>query len=284
MEPFVIQTLNALSIATILILVSLGLAVIFGMLGIINLAHGEFFMLGAYSVATAVAWGVSPWWGIVGAPVVVGAIGMVAERSIIRPLYRRPLDTLLATWGLSIVIRQVIRLIYGSGQMMAESVIVGSTRLFGTSYPTYRLFIIILTAAIVAICFYLYFRSDFGLRIRMVIANRSMAGALGVNTHATDMWAFGIAAAMVGFAGAIMSPLVVINPEMGLEYLSRAFIVVIIGGIGHLYGVIAGGAAIGGAEAALSYYLRPVVAQILVVVLAVIVIRVRPQGITGQRV
>ena len=283
MEPFIIQTLNALSIATILILVSLGLAVIFGMLGIINLAHGEFFMLGAYSVATSVAWGLSPWWGIAAAPVVVGAIGVVAERLIIRPLYKRPLDTLLATWGLSIVIRQIIRLIYGSGQMMAESVIVGSTRLLGTSYPTYRLFIIIFTSGIVAACFYLYFRSDFGLRIRMVIANRSMAGALGVNTHATDMWAFGVAAAMVGLAGAIMSPLVVINPEMGLEYLSRAFIVVIIGGIGHLYGVVAGGLAIGGAEAALSYYLRPVVAQILVVILAVIVIRVRPQGITGQR-
>jgi urea transport system permease protein len=282
-EPFIIQTLNALSIATILILVSLGLAVIFGMLGIINLAHGEFFMLGAYSVATSVAWGLSPWWGIAAAPVVVGAIGVVAERLIIRPLYKRPLDTLLATWGLSIVIRQIIRLIYGSGQMMAESVIVGSTRLLGTSYPTYRLFIIIFTSGIVAACFYLYFRSDFGLRIRMVIANRSMAGALGVNTHATDMWAFGVAAAMVGLAGAIMSPLVVINPEMGLEYLSRAFIVVIIGGIGHLYGVVAGGLAIGGAEAALSYYLRPVVAQILVVILAVIVIRIRPQGITGQR-
>lgn len=283
MDAFVIQTLNALSIATILVLVSLGLAVIFGMLGIINLAHGEFFMLGAYCVATAVAWGVSPWWGIAVAPIIVGAVGMAAERTVIRPLYRRPLDTLLVTWGLSIVIRQIVRLIYGSGQMMAESVIVGSTRVFGVGYPTYRLFIILVTSAVVAGTFHLYFRSDFGLRIRMVIANRGMAGALGVNTHATDMWAFGVAAAMVGFAGAIMSPLVVINPEMGLEYLARAFIVVIVGGIGHLYGVVAGGAAFGGTEALLSYYLRPVVAQILIVVLAVILIRFRPQGITGSQ-
>jgi branched-chain amino acid transport system permease protein/urea transport system permease protein len=280
-EPVLIQLLNGLSIATILILVSLGLAVIFGMLGIINLAHGEFFMLGAYCVATATAWGVSPWWGIAAAPIVVGLVGMAAQQTIIKPLYRRPLDTLLATWGLSIVIRQVVRLIYGSGQMMAGSLITGSTHIFGFGYPTYRLFIILVTAAIVALTFLLYFRSDFGLRIRMVIANRSMAGALGVNTQSTDLWAFGIAAAMVGFAGAIMSPLVVINPEMGLEYLSRAFIVVIIGGIGHLYGVIAGGVAFGGAEAALSFYLRPVVAQILVVLIAVVLIRVRPQGLTG---
>lgn len=281
MEPVVIQLLNGLSIASILIMVSLGLAVIFGMLGIINLAHGEFFMLGAYCVATATAWGLSPWWGIAAAPIVVGLVGIAAQQTIIKPLYRRPLDTLLATWGLSIVIRQVVRLIYGSGQMMAGSLITGSTSLFGLGYPTYRLFIILVTAAIVALTFLLYFRSDFGLRIRMVIANRSMAGALGVNTQSTDLWAFTIAAAMVGFAGAIMSPLIVINPDMGLAYLSRAFIVVIIGGIGHLYGVIAGGVAIGGAEAALSFYLRPVVAQILVVFIAVVLIRIRPQGLTG---
>ena len=281
MEPVVIQLLNGLSIASILIMVSLGLAVIFGMLGIINLAHGEFFMLGAYCVATATAWGVSPWWGIAASPIVVGLVGMAAQQTIIKPLYRRPLDTLLATWGLSIVIRQVVRLIYGSGQMMAGSLITGSTHLFGFSYPTYRLFIILVTAVIVTLTFLLYFRSDFGLRIRMVIANRPMAGALGVNTQSTDLWAFSIAAAMVGFAGAIMSPLVVINPDMGLEYLSRAFIVVIIGGIGHLYGVIAGGVAIGGTEAALSFYLRPVVAQILVVFIAVVLIRIRPQGLTG---
>ncbi|MEO3427475.1 hypothetical protein AAFN88_01360 [Pelagibius sp. CAU 1746] len=283
MDSLVIQLLNGLSIATILILVSLGLAVIFGMLGVINLAHGEFFMLGAYCVATASSLGVSPWWGIAAAPLVVGLVGIAAQQTIIRPLYRRPLDTLLATWGLSIVIRQIMRLIYGSGQMMSGSIITGSTDIFGISYPTYRLFIIVVTCAVLAGTFLLYFRSDFGLRIRMVIADRTTAASLGVNTAQTDLWAFAIAAAMVGFAGAIMSPLIVVNPEMGLEYLSRAFLVVIVGGIGHLYGAIAGGVAIGGAEATLSFFLRPVVAQILVVLFAIVLIRIRPQGITGGR-
>jgi len=282
MEPIIIQALNALSIASILVLISLGLAVIFGMLGIVNLAHGEFFMLGAYCMATCAMYGLPAWLGVLAAPVVVGAIGMAVERGIIRPLYKRPLDTLLATWGLSIVIRQLVRLVYGSGQKMSGSIITGSTTVFGIEYPTYRLFIIGVTALAVTATFYFYFRTSFGLRVRLVIANRSMAAALGINTHATDMWAFSIAAALVGFAGAIMSPLAVINPEMGLEYLSRAFVVVIIGGIGHLYGVLAGGAMIGGAEAAIAYYLRPVVAQVLVIVLAVIVIRIRPQGITGS--
>lgn len=283
MDLFTIQFLNGLSIATILVLISLGLAVIFGMLGIINLAHGEFFMLGAYSVATATSMGLSPWWGIVVAPLLVGMVGIVAQQAIIRPLYRRPIDTLLATWGLSIVIRQIVRLTYGPGQMMAGSVISGSTQIFGVAYPTFRLFIIVVTTIVLIATFLLYFRSDFGLRIRMVIANRQTASALGVNTQATDMWAFGIAAALVGFAGAMMSPLIVVNPDMGLEFLSRAFLVVIVGGIGHLYGVIAGGAAIGGAEAALSFFLRPVVAQVLVVLFAILLIRIRPQGIVGSR-
>jgi len=282
MDAVVVQFLNAVSFAAILVLVSLGLAVIFGMLGVVNLAHGEFFMLGAYCVSTALMAGLPAWTGILFAPLVVGLLGMGVERSIIRPLYRRPLDTLLATWGLSIVIRQVVRLIYGSGQMPSASIVTGSSSVLGVEYPTYRLCIILVTALVVALTFVLYFRTTLGLRIRLVMGDRRMAAALGINTHSTDMWAFGIASALVGLAGAIMSPLVVINAEMGLEFLTRAFIVVIVGGIGHLYGVVAGGAAIGGTEAVISYFMRPVVAQALVVILAIIVIRFRPQGIAGS--
>lgn len=282
MEAIVIQLLNGLSIAAILVLVSIGLAIIFGMLGVVNLAHGEFFMLGAYCTATVSMLGLPVWLGPVIAPFAVGAIGIVVERTIIRPLYKRPLDTLLATWGLSIVIRQVVRLIFGSGHMMAGSIIVGSTSIFGIAYPTYRLAIVVVTCIVTAFTFYLYFKTDFGLKIRLVIANRSMASALGVNVHATDMWAFGVASALVGFAGAIMAPLIVVAPEMGLEILARAFVVVIIGGVGHLYGVIAGGALMGGTEAAISFFTRPVVAQVLVILLAVVAIRFRPRGITGS--
>jgi branched-chain amino acid transport system permease protein/urea transport system permease protein len=281
MDSIIIQSLNALSIASILILASLGLAIIFGMLGIVNLAHGEFFMLGACCTATMSMLGLSPWLGPVIAPFIVGTVGVAVERSIIRPLYRRPLDTLLATWGLSIVIRQVVRLIYGSGHMTTQSLMVGSIELVGVAYPTYRLFLVLVTCVVTAVTFLIYFKTDLGLRIRLIIANRAMASALGVNVNSTDMWAFGIASALVGFAGAIMAPLIVIEPEMGLDYLSRAFVVVIIGGIGHLYGVIAGGAVIGGAEAVMSFFLRPVVAQIMVVLLAIVVIRFRPRGITG---
>jgi len=281
MESILVQALNGLSLAAILILVSLGLAVIFGMLGIVNLAHGELFMLGAYVVATISMAGASPWWGVVLAPIVVGAIGMLIEVTIIRRLYQRPLDTLLATWGVSIVLRQIIRLIYGSGHLSSASLIVGSTRILGAEYPTYRLFVIAATAAVTLLTFALYFKTAFGLKIRLIIGNRRMARALGVDTRRTDMWAFGIASALVGFAGAIMSPLVTIDPDMGLSLLSRAFMVVIVGGVGHLYGVVAGGLLIGGGEAAASYFLRPVVAEILIVMLAIVVIRLRPRGIIG---
>lgn len=281
MEAFVIQSLNGLSLAAILILTSLGLAIIFGMLGVVNLAHGELFMLGAYTVVTMNLLGVVPWWGLVVAPVVVGLVGMGIERTIIRYLYHRPVDTLLATWGVSIVLRQVVRLIYGTGHMGSTSLITGSVSVFGYEYPAYRLFVIAVTTLVVAATFYLYFKTTFGLKIRLIISNRSMARALGIDTNSIDMWAFGVASALVGFAGAIMSPLVTIDPEMGLDLLARAFIVVIIGGIGHLYGVIAGGVIIGGGEAAVSFLLRPVVAQIIIVLLAIVIIRVRPKGITG---
>ena len=281
MDAFVVQFLNGLSLSAILILSSLGLAVIFGMLGIVNLAHGELFMLGAYTVATVVMLGLSPWWGLILAPLVVGAVGIVIERTIVRRLYHRPLDTLLATWGVSIILRQLVRLAYGTGHMQSSSFMVGSTTLFGVEYPTYRLFVLAVTLGVVALTFWFYFKTSLGLKIRLVISNRSMARALGVNTNRTDMWAFGMASALVGFAGAIMSPLITIEPEMGTTFLTRAFMVVIIGGIGHLYGVLAGGLAIGGGEALVSFFTRPVVAQIVVVMAAIMLIRVRPKGIAG---
>ena len=213
---------------------------------------------------------------------VVGVFGMGVERTIVRLPYHRPLETLLATWGLSIIIRQVVRLIYGPGQMMSKSLMTGSSELLGVQYPDLPPIHHPRDRRARGADLPPLLPPTLGLRIRLVITNRRMAAALGINVHSTDMWAFGIASALVGFAGAIMSPLVVINTEMGLEYLSRAFVVVIVGGISHLWGVLAGGGTIGGAEAALAFFTRPAVAQAPVVLLALMVIRLRPQGIAGS--
>jgi urea transport system permease protein len=281
-DSFIIQGLNGLSLIMILILISLGLVIIFGLMNVINLAHGELVMLGAYSAVTAHLLGLPPWLGIVSAPVTVGIIGIFIERILIRPLYMRPLETLLATWGLSIVLRQVVQIIFGAGHREVPALITGSYQFFGISYPIYRLFIISVTAAILIVIFYIYFRTDFGLRIRMVIQNREMTSALGVNTQATDRWAFALGAALAGISGAVMTPLTYINPEMGLPYLGKAFIVVIIGGISSLYGVIGGGAVIGGSESIIDFFLqKPFIAQILVLTLSVIVVRLKPKGLFG---
>jgi urea transport system permease protein len=281
-ESFIIQGLNGLSLIMILILISLGLVIIFGLMNVINLAHGEFFMLGAYTAVAVHFLGLPPWAGIIAAPVTVGLFGVFIERILIRPLYTRPLETLLATWGLSIAIRQVIQIIFGAGHREVPALVTGSFELLGISYPIYRFFIIAITAIILLVIFYVYFRTDFGLRIRMVIQNREMTSALGINVHATDRWAFALGSGLAGISGAVMTPLTYINPEMGLPYLGKAFIVVIIGGASTLFGVLGGGTVIGGAEAIIDFFLKkPFVAQILVLMLAILVVRIKPKGLFG---
>lgn len=281
-ESFIIQGLNGLSLIMILVLISLGLVIIFGLLNVINLAHGELFMLGAYTALSMNLWGLKPWVGILAAPIAVGIVGIILERSIIRPLYKRPLETLLGTWGISIVLRQIVQIVYGAGHREVPALFTGSFGFFGISYPVYRLFIMGITTLILGAVFYLYFRTSFGLRIRMVIQDREMSAALGINTHTTDRWAFALGAGLAGLAGAIMTPLTYINPEMGLPYLGKAFIVVIIGGTSSLLGVLGGGAIIGGSEAIIDFFLeKPFVAQILVLMLAIVVVRIRPKGLFG---
>lgn len=283
MELFFTTLLNGASLASVLILVSLGLAVIFGLRGVINLAHGEFFMLGAYTVWVTEQLGLPPFWaGFVLAPLVVAAFGWVIERGFIRFLYHRPIETLLGTWGVSIVLRELVRIVVGPEHRYATQPFTGELHFLGISYPLYRLLIILFTAIVVTAVVYLFTRTDFGLRVRATIQDRQMAEAVGINTARADQMVFVLGAALAGVAGAVMSPVVAINPNMGLDYFTRTFLVVIIGGIGSLFGVIGGGTLIGMFEAGLSAFLKPIVAQVIVLALAIALIRVRPQGIFGK--
>jgi urea transport system permease protein len=283
MASMVTTVLNGVSLASVLILISLGLAIIFGLRGVINLAHGEFFMVGAYTVWFTENIGLPPFWiGLILAPLVTGLVGWGIERGFIRFLYHRPLETLLGTWGISIVLRELVRIVIGPEHRYATQPIVGQLHLFGVSYPMYRIAIIIFTAMIVGLVGYLFTRTDFGLRVKATINDRSMAEALGINTSRIDQAVFVLGAALAGVAGAVMSPVIAINPNMGLDYFARTFLVVIMGGIGQLMGVVAGGAFIGMAEAGLAAVLKPIVAQVIVLVLAIITIRLRPQGLFGK--
>ncbi|MFN8454484.1 MAG: hypothetical protein U0401_07390 [Anaerolineae bacterium] len=242
---------NGISLASVLILISLGLAIIFGLRGVINLAHGEFFMLGAYTVWLTEHLGLPPFWiGFVLAPVVTGLVGWGIERSFIRFLYHRPLETLLGTWGVSIVLRELIRIVIGPEHRYATQPIVGQWQILGFSYPLYRIAIIVFTTLVVGLVAYLFMRTDFGLWVKATIRDRAMAEAVGINTAWVDQLVFVLGAALAGLAGAVMSPVIAINPNMGLDYFARTFLVVIMGGIGQLLGVVGGGALIGMLEAA----------------------------------
>jgi len=283
MNLLIVTSLNALSLSMVVILISLGLAIIFGLRGIINLAHTEFFMLGAYVVVLADSLGLPTFWaGLLFAPLVVGAVGWLIERSLIRFLYDRPLETLLGTWGVSLILKELVKLVLGPQQRYTMQPFSGSVSVLGVNYPIYRFFIVGVTLAVIGAMLYLFLKTDFGLRTRAVITNREMAAAVGINTSAIDQLVFALGAGLAGIAGAIMSPVVAVNPNMGMEYFARTFFAVIVGGVSNIFGVLAGGGITGVGEAFLSAQFRPVVAQILVLLLAIVVVRLRPQGVVGK--
>jgi branched-chain amino acid transport system permease protein/urea transport system permease protein len=271
--------LNALTLASILMIVALGLAIIFGVMNVINLAHGEFVTIGAYTLALVQSLGGSYWLALLLAPLIGGLIGLMLERSLIRFLYQRPIATILATWGLSLVVQQLIQLTFGAAPRRVDSPIHGSVTIFGTAYPGYRLLLIVLAGLVVAACILGLRKTRFGLDLRAVIQNRTIAAAMGVNTDRIRAFGFALGVAMAAVAGVLIAPLTVVIAQMGLNYLARSFFVVILGGTGSIAGVAAGSFFVGGIETILNYQIPVTVSQALVLMLAIIVIRFRPQGL-----
>lgn len=283
LESIFSQVLNTISFSMILILGALGLSVIFGLMGVINMAHGELFMLGAYAVVITQRNGGPVWLGIGLAPIFVGIIGLLIER-IVRKFYTRPLITLPVTWGLSIVIRQLIKLLVGVGNQTLSNPYSGTVNILGIPYPQYRITILLVTAIVFVFLLVIFQKTTFGLKCRAIIQNREMASSVGINVIRVDQWTFALGAALAGFAGAIMAPLVTIQPEMGQGFLAQSFLVVILGGVGNLFGTIGGALLVSGTRFLLSYFMRLTLAQIFVFVTAIMVMRLRPKGLFGTKV
>ena len=283
MAETAIILLNMASYVLVLALVALGLVVVFGMMRVINMAHGELFMLGAYTVVWLQSAGAPFWLAVAAAPVVVGAVGLVIEAALIRHIYRRPLDTILATWGLSIALKQAVVLIWGPASHSVVAPMAAAISLGEFTYPVYRLLLMAVAVAIIAIVFWIFLRTDFGLVARAVIARPDTAAALGVDTRRVYRASFVIGTAVAGLAGALVAPLISVDPQMGLGYLIPAFISIMVGGAGPLAGVLVGGGLVGGTNNLATVWLSPVVVQIVVFVLAIIIIRLRPQGLLGGR-
>jgi urea ABC transporter permease protein UrtB len=271
--------LNSLSLASILGLVSMGLAIIFGIRGVINLAHGELFVLGAYVTVWVNSAGMSIWIGVIAAPFVVAAIGWVIELTVVSRLYSRPLDTLVATFGLSIVIREAIKLGFGKGNQNVPLPMSGQISVLGSAYPQYRIFLMFCSAIILGVVAFISLRTDVGVKVRAVIQNRSMAEAMGINGRRIDQSVFMLGSALAGLAGALMAPLVTLNPTIGPTFLARSFLVVIVGGAGSVLSAIGGAAFIGVAEGFISSIILPIYAQMVLFALAIVVLCLRPQGL-----
>lgn len=271
--------LNAATLICILMLVGLGLAIIFGLMNVINMAHGEFVTLGAFTLSFVQSAGGNYWLALVLAPVVGAAAGLVLERGIVRWLYTRPLATILATWGVSLILQQGLQLIFGSGPQEANGPIEGAVPILGTSYPAYRLLLIAFAVTIVAIVIFVFRRTRFGLDLRTVIQNRDMAEALGIDTGRVYAIAFAAGAALAAIAGVLIAPLTKVIALMGANYLAPSFFVVIVGGAGSVAGVAAGSAVVGGLETILNYQVPVTVSQALVLIVAVVIVRFRPRGL-----
>ncbi|MCD6057870.1 MAG: branched-chain amino acid transporter permease [Thermomicrobiales bacterium] len=258
----VTQLLNGVSLIAILILVALGLAIIFGLMGVINMAHGELFTIGAYALVAVSNLG-GFWAGVLLAPVVGAVVGIALERGVVQFLYTRPIETILATWGISLILQ-----------------FPGAISVFGiVDYPVYRLFILMAGVVITAATFFVFLRTEFGLMARAVIQNREIAAAIGINTDRIYVVAFALGAALAALAGALMAPLINVLPLMGVSFLARSFFVVIVGGAGNLLGVVGGSVLIGGLETLFSSLWSVTLAQALVLVIAIVIVRFRPTGL-----
>ena len=283
MQLVVAIGLDTLSYLLALLLVVLGLAIIFGLMNVINMAHGEFFLVGAYCVIAVQAAGGSFWLALVVAPVLLALIGLVIEELVIRHIYHRFIDTILATWGLSLAIKQAIIVIFGPTSQSVVNPIPDPVAILGVTYPSYRLFIMAVSVVMACATFVVFYRTRLGLMMRGVIANRAMASSLGVNTRNMDRATFAFGAALAGLAGAVMAPIMSVDPQMGVGFLIPAFLSILVGGTGTLLGALLGSTVIAGANTVVASLWTQVAAQIAVFTLAIVIIRIFPRGLTAGR-
>jgi urea ABC transporter permease protein UrtB len=278
MDPLIVtQAINVLYGVSTLAVLALGLAVIFGLLGVLNIAHGEFVMIGAYCAYVTQSGGL-PYFAAVPLTLAVCAIlGVAVEWIMIRPLYRRPFDTLVATWGLSLLLRKIAEAIFGLGFRSVSIPLPGTVKFFGTEYPIYRLLLIAISIAVVAALVVWYGRSRTGSRIRAMVSNPELAQAQGISVR----W-LAAGTCLAGLGGVMIAPLVPVQPFMGLDYVLRAFFVLIVGGLGSVAGLLSGATVIGGVDSVISAATNAANGYFAVLVLAILFLWLRPRGIVAR--
>jgi urea ABC transporter permease protein UrtB len=283
MDPLIVtQAINVVYAISTLAVLALGLAVIFGLLGVLNIAHGEFIMIGAYCAVVTEANG---WPYLVALPltlVICALLGAIVERVVIRPLYRRPFDTLVATWGLSLLLRKIAEAIFGLGYRSLAIPLPGTLHFLDTEYPIYRLLLIVISLAVVGVLILWYGKSRTGSRIRAMVSNPELAQAQGISVRRLAAATFIAGTCLAGLGGVMVAPLMPVQPFMGLDYVLRAFFVLIVGGLGSVLGLLSGAAVIGGFDSIVSAATNATNGYFAVLVLAILFLWLRPRGLVAR--
>ena len=289
MDALFSQLFAGLSLGSVLLLAALGLALTFGQMGVINMAHGEFMMAGAYTAyvvqGVVTDAGVSLLLAIPLGFAVGGVLGVVLEATLLRRMYHRPLDTLLVTWGVALILQQAARDIFGAPNVdvRAPGWLSGSVDLGVAEVPAARIFILALSVAAVAGLAVLLKATALGRRIRGVVQNRDLAETVGIDTRATDRLTFFVGSGLAGIAGVALTLLGSTGPTLGTNYIVDAFLVVVAGGIGQLKGTVIAAFGLGLLQASFEYSTTASIAKVLVFVVIVVFLQLRPQGIFSVR-
>ncbi|MBM7570485.1 urea ABC transporter permease subunit UrtB [Aquibacillus albus] len=295
MTQIILTLFNGLSLGSILLLIALGLAITFGLMNVINMAHGELIMIGAYVtyVMQNLFLNYAPQqyfdlYFILSIPIallIAAGVGMILEFSLIRFLYRRPLDSLLATWGVGLMLQQLARSIFGAPNVgvQSPSFLNGGLEVGTLLFPYSRLFIIGLSIVCLVSIYYYFYRTSSGRRVRAVMQNRQMAECLGVSTRKVDLITFAIGSGFAGVAGCALTLLGAIGPTIGTNYIIDAFMVVVVGGVGALFGAVAGALGIGFFNTVFEYVTNASLGKVLIFLLIIAFLQWRPSGLVTSR-
>lgn len=279
------QVVTGLTLGVAVILVALGLTIIFGLLDVINMSHGEFYALGAF-MALVLSWiGVPFWLLLIIVPLAMLPIGYLVERSLIQRVFNskdRHVTTLLLTFGFGLVLEEIIKLLFGPNPYKPETPIRGAVEVFGIFIPNYRLFLIVAGGAVIVAVALIVYRTRWGAIVRAAAFDRHMAASLGVPVHRVYAIAFAFGVALAGLAGVLLAPIYSIFPTMGRDFILLAFTVVIVGGMGSIAGAVVAGLFLTQVQAIASLYISPVWSDPIVFGIMVIMLMVRPQGLYGR--
>lgn len=279
------QVINGASIGVAVVLMALGLTIIFGLLDVINMAHGEFYAVGAYAAVALLGVGMPFWWALALTPLLMAVVGYATERKLIQRVFHskeRHTLTLLLTFGLAIIMEDALKIVFGANPLRLEPPITGASEVSGLFFPNYRLFVMVLGSVVIGTVWLVVFRTRLGAMVRAAAYDRHMAASLGVPVSVVYAGTFAFGVALAGLAGVLLAPIYSVFPTMGRDFVLIAFSVVIIGGMGSIKGAVIAGLVLTQIQSISSLYISPVWSDPLLFGIMVLVLMWRPQGLFGR--